>query len=728
MTGISRRERSVSPLPRRERQSTPKSRSRPILLNRLLIVLTTGTFLVLSGLVLFAWSISDEIPELRKIENPDLGLKTIIYSRNNVNVGEIYKENRTNVTYDQLPEHLIHALTATEDRRFFEHSGVDILGFTRAVIKTGMNKVFGIGVQQGGGTISMQTARLLYTGRAGTIKRKLLEMMIAWKLERTYSKQEILEIFFNTMFYGHRSYGLTTAARTYFNKPVNELTIEESAILVGLLQRPSATNPISDPNLSKRRRDMVLYFMYETGHLSRAEKDSLQALPIVLDQFERKTVAPHFRNRLNKELTQLGEELGFSPETDGLQVFTTLDTTVQFAMDSAIRKYIDEIQASSLAKIKTRELRERYLNDSTYVSEEQADSAFQANHLVQYGFITIDHAKGEVLGHIGGRPGSYYDHVFQGVRQPGSLIKPFVYATAIDNGLSPAHKVLDAPYTIVEDTVIWSPKNWDNKTRGLVSMRTALQHSINLAVLHLQDEVGGASAVRSLMRTMGFTTPIKPVPSLPLGVNVVRPIEYVAAFGAFANRGTLVENHTIQKILDKNGNIIFQAAPRRKEVLNEQTAFILTTMLESVVNGGSAGRIRYQSKVPYTIKVASKTGTTNDFTDIWCAAYTPRFTTVVWFGLDNPKHKINLWSSSAVPVIGESIRLIYEANPNWDKREFVMPDGVEKVEICGENNGVFLTNTECPTKIQEYFRSTLKPTEHCKLHTSTARRNKRNIF
>ncbi len=721
MTGQARKSRQVNE--HGQRNGSGKGRS-------LLFYALTVIFTVFFGLLGYCYTISDEVPSLKLIENPDLGLKTIIYSRNNEPIGEIYQSNRTNVTFDQLPEHLIQALVATEDRNFYEHSGIDVLGFTRAVFKTVINKLSAgkLFVQQGGGTITMQTARLLYTGRAGTIKRKLLEMMIALQLERTYSKREVLEIFFNTMFYGHRSYGIVTAAKTYFNKSVEELTADESAILVGLLQRPSQTNPITSAEDSFVRRNMVLNFMAIQGYLDIATRDSLKAKPVTVVRGETKRVAAYFRERLNYELTELGKVYGFNPETDGLQVYTTLDTTVQMAMDSAIYGRLPDIQTQSFNSSKTQELRNRYLNDSTYVSKAQADSAFKANHVVQYGFITIDHKRGEVLGHLGGLPGYYYDHVFNGRRQPGSLIKPFVYATAIDNGYTAATKVLDAPYVIIEDSVRWHPENWDGMTRGLVTLRYGLTHSINLAVLNLQDLIGGPRPVRELMLKMGFTTTIKAVPSLPLGVNVVRPIELVAAYGAFANRGTLVENHTIQRILDKHGNVIYTAQPKRKEVLNEKTAYIIQNMMESVVNNGSAARIRSVSNVPYSIHVAGKTGTTNDHTDIWTAAYTPRFTTVIWLGLDNPKHKINLWSTASVPIVGDFIKRVYDANPNWEHQEFPRPEGIEEREICAENDSLFLANPECPSKYTEIFRVEFAPTEQCKLHTSQNKRTKRNYF
>jgi penicillin-binding protein 1A len=531
------------------------------------------------------------------------------------------------------------------------------------------------------------------------------------------------------MFYGNNSDGIKTAAKTYFNKSVQDLSIEESATLVGLLQRPSNFNPIANNSLSIQRRNMVLYFMKENSVITASQFDSLKSLAILVNRENKRELAPHFNMRLRKELDELGKVLNFDPYVDGLQVFTTLDTAIQIAMDSAINKYIDDIQNQSIRASETQKLYQRYLNnDSTFNSKEEDDSVFRATHVVQYGFIVIKQSTGEVMGHLGGRPNYYYDHVFQGERQPGSLIKPFVYTVAINNGSSPSDKILDTPYISFEegDTVRWTPDAWDNKAEGLITYRRALKLSKNYAVLHLQDEVGGPKAVRQLMLNLGFTSNILPVLSLPLGTNVVKPIEIVQTYGAFGNNGIWVENHTINKIIDKFGNVIYSANPKKKEVLNENTAFIMTSMMQDVVNSGTGAGIRNKSNVPYHIKVAAKTGTTNDHTDIWTMAYTPVFTVCIWLGLDNPKHKINLWSSVTVPIVGEFIARAYKDHPEWENLDFARPDGVEEVSICGDNDKVQLANVECPIKITEYFRKEFKPSENCSIHSGQKQQKKSN--
>ncbi|MCB0278424.1 MAG: transglycosylase domain-containing protein [Calditrichaeota bacterium] len=684
--------------------------------------------------IAYCITISDEIPSLVELENTDQSLKTVLYSANNDVIGSIYKENRTNVTYDQLPENLVNALLATEDRAFFDHSGIDLYRMFSAVGKTVIHYLSGgrLFVRQGGGSITMQAARNVYTGRAGTVKRKLLEMMIALELERTYSKKEIIPIYLNTVFYGHHAYGIAAAAKTYYNKDVSELTIDESATLVGLLQSPSNTNPLTSPESAISRRNLVFRFMLESNFINQMQYDTLKLKPIVTNKAEVRQKAPYFVARIEKELKDLGEKLHFDPYTDGLTVFTTMDTAVQNAMDSAIAVQLPEIEKYSFTHPKTLRLLEHYRSDTIYTSTEQADSAFWAKNLIQYGFITLDHRTGQVLGHIGGRDyyQYYFDHVFQGMRLPGSTIKAFLYAAAIESGLSPAHKILDAPYVLFEDdTSRWTPENDNYSYEGLVTLRYGLRWSKNMVALRLQDEIGGPANVRKVMRDMMITAPIKAVPSLPLGTNQIKPIELVSAYGAIANGGVMTTTHTITKILDKNNNLIYEAAIEKKVVMNENTAYILTDMLKSGVNGGTSSRIRFVNKVPYSIEVAGKTGTTDDNIDIWSIAYTPRFTTCIWLGMDDPKHRTNLSSKYAVMVVGEFIRRIYEAKKGeWKPLEFVQPDGVVELEVCGDNDKVQLANVSCPIKLKEKFRKEFAPTENCEIHGFGKKNRKKKDF
>ena len=704
------------------------SLSRFFLLKWLLII-SLALFLTFVG---YCFAISDEIPSMSELENPKQQLKTVLYSKQNTIIGEIFSKNRTHVTFEQLPDHLVETLISREDARFFNHSGIDILRLVKGTIKSAIYKLTGFGRLEGGSTLTMQTAGNQFVGRERNVKRKILEVLTALQLERTYSKKEIIEIYFNTVAFSHNAFGIGEAAKTYFSKRVEELTISESAILVAMLKGPSIYNPISYPERAVKQRNIVLKQLERYGKITKIEYDTLSQKPIIVKRSSSEIKAPYFRNQLDRELRELGEQYRFDPQTDGLKVYTTLDTIVMSAMDSAINNNLPKIQKASLDRPETQWLRKVYQSDTTYTSKEEADSAFFAKHIVQYGFIVIDQRTGEVVGHKGGREGYYYDHVFQGKRQPGSTVKPFVYAVAIDNGLSPATRRLDVPITIVQsDSDSWSPVNWDEKYEGPVTLRHALAQSKNVVTVRLlHEDLGerGPHHVKRLMRDMKITSDIRPVLSIVLGVNTVSPIELASAYSAFANRGIWVQTHTITRILDKDNNEVYRAPIRKEEVLNENTAFLVTSMLQTGVNRGTSARIRHRSKVPYNIKVAGKTGTTQSLTDIWAIAYTPRFVACVWFGMDEPKHKINLYSSWAVPVVGDLIRETYEAHTDWKPLDFEMPDGIIELVICDDNDEVELAIPSCTKRIKEYFRKEFAPTVSCKKHDFNRKRQNKTYF
>jgi penicillin-binding protein 1A len=694
-----------------------------------LLIISLAAFLTFVG---YCIAISDEVPSMTELENPKQQLKTVLYSKQNTIIGELYSKNRTHVTFEQLPEHLVETLIAREDARFFEHSGIDILRLVKGTIKSAFYKLTGVGRLEGGSTLSMQTAGNQFVGRDRNIKRKVLEVLTALQLERTYSKKEIIEIYFNTVAFSHNAYGIGEAAKTYFSKPIEEITIDESAILVAMLKGPSIYNPISNPESAIRQRNIVLRQLERYGKISKVEYDTLSSKPIIVKRTENGIKAPYFRNQLDRELQELGKQYGFDPQTDGLKVYSTLDTVIMSAMDSAITNNLPKIQQASLNHSDTQWLRKVYQSDTTYKSPKEADSAFFANHVVQFGFIVIDQTTGEVIGHRGGRDGYYYDHVFQGSRQPGSTVKPFVYAVAIDNGLSPATRRLDVPINIIlSDSDSWSPTNWDEKYEGPVTLRHALAQSKNVVTVRLMHEdLGerGPHHVKRLMRDMKITSNINPVLSIVLGVNVVTPIELASAYSAFANRGIWVQTHTISRILDKDNNEIYRAPIRKEEVLNENTAFLITSMLQSGVNAGTSGRIRYHSNVPRRIKVAGKTGTTQNLTDIWAIAYTPRFVACVWFGMDQPKHKINLYSSWAVPVVGDLIRETYEAHTDWKPLDFEVPDGIVELEICDDNDEIELAIPSCTKRTKEYFRKEFAPAVSCRKHDFKHKKQNKTYF
>ena len=651
------------------------------------------------------------LPSLTKLENIDPALVTRIYSEDGEVIHELFKFNRVYIPIEKIPQSTIDALLSTEDRRFYDHWGINVRRIPRVIAVDLMSLSF----RQGFSTITMQLARNLYFGFQKTISRKFREILTAIQIERTYSKDEILEMYLNVAYFGHGVYGIQAAAKKYFNKDASDLTIEESATLIPLLNLPAYYSPILHPDRSLARRNLVLHNMLVTGELTQAQYDSLSQLPIVVNEFQQASkVSPYFTEYVRQQLNVIGDSLGLNIYEDGLNVYTTLNTKIQSAMDSSIAHHLPELQERVSKKLEP--LRKKI---------EMSDSVFEEKSRVQIAFIALDHRNGHVMAMVGGRDfvESKFNRAIQARRQPGSAFKPFLYTAAIDNGYTTVDKFLNQPVVVNNpDGTRWDPENYDKKFGGLTTLREGLQHSINLVAVRLILEIT-PSAVVDYAHKMGISTPLRPFPTLALGTSEVIPLELATAYGVFANQGVKVEPETITRIEDRFGNVVYKTATKRSEILSKATSYIMTDLLESVMNGGTGGSARW--KFGFTKTAGGKTGTTNDYTDAWFVGFTPYLTACVWVGLDDPQISLGRGESGAIaalPLWADFMKSVYDTLKLPDET-FKQPPDVIRLQVC-EESGKLATNF-CPKILDEVFNVKYHPTETCDLHRGPSPSGKR---
>ena len=704
----------------------------------ILFPVITLVSLIIIGTILIV-ILSRNLPSLTELERYDPLLVTRIYSADGKLLKELYKQNRIQVPLDRMPENLIHAVIATEDRRFWNHWGLDL----RRIVKAAIVDILTMSKQQGAGTITGQLARKLYLTSQKSWTRKIREALTVLQIERTYSKSEILEMYLNHMWFGHGAYGVQAAAQRYFKKNVEDLTTEESALLVGILQRPAKYSPINHPKAALRRRNTVLQCMVSCGYLSQTEADSLGrlGLGIVTKNDESKTIAPYFCEYVRQLMEK---KYGLRLYTDGLSIYTTLDTRVQACADSAVNAFMPSLDKKIRRRILKNQSFTKWFNPPLETPQEihaflsdsvLVDSLFRVKATPQVALVALDPNNGHILAMIGGRDfnASKFNRAVQAKRQPGSAFKPIVYTTAIDNGYPPDTELLNQPVVLImPDGTRWSPQNYDHSTGGPTTLREALRRSLNLVTVRLVQELVPPKKVVAYAKQFGLTTTIHPYDAVALGSDVVIPIELTSAFSVFANKGVRVEPIAVLRVEDKNGNILEQTIPKRHEVISEQTAYIMTDMLRTVINKGTgqAARSRYHFYRP----AGGKTGTTNDFTDAWFIGFTPQITAGVWVGFDDPTMSLGdkqTGAATALPIWAPFMRMVYDTL-KLPLVDFTQPPGIVRLKICSESKKI--ATDLCPKVWDEVFTKEMAPTDTCDIHRGPGRnlkygkKKKRIIF
>ncbi len=650
---------------------------------------------LLVAVSLYVVEIISGLPSLEELENPRADLSTRIFTADGQPLDMFYVHNRSYIRFDSIPRAFVDALIATEDQKFYDHWGVNLERIVKAVVKNVMSMNL---AKEGASTITQQLARNLYLSQEVTVSRKLREQFTAVQIERTYTKNEIIEMYANAVYFGHGAYGIQVAAEIYFGKRPIDLSVDECAYLVGVLKAPENYDADQHYDRAVERRNTVLDLMSQVGYLSGRAYDTLSKKQIVFVKKKREVgIASHFVEAVRLSLAKDPKLQGYNLYRDGLVIYTTLDSRMQKYANEAVREHLEEFQRlfgrtwswrrkeGLLKSIVTRAVREsdRYraaLNEderARVMQEMTSDPAFidsvkREATQIECGFVAIEPKTGFVRAMVGGNDitsGRGLNHVTQIRRQPGSAFKPFVYASALEGGMNPGSGISAAPVVYrMPGGGVWRPKGGG----GYMTLRSALKYSVNTVAARLILEKTSPAKVIQLAKEMGIKSPIPELPSIALGSSEVTPLELTGAYGTFPNEGIYVEPTFIQKIEDRYGHVIYQAKPAMHEVLQPKIAAQMVSMMRGVVDGGTATTIRRWFNYP----AAGKTGTTQDFADAWFVGYTPELVAGVWIGFDDHRIKFTGWygqgGKAAAPVWGRFMAKVYKDDRlPYDQREFV---------------------------------------------------------
>ncbi|MFO7893611.1 MAG: PBP1A family penicillin-binding protein [Longimicrobiales bacterium] len=599
-----------------------------------------------------AWqTVCYDCPSVAQLYEWEPRQSTKILSNDGKVLDELALERRTPVDIDSLPPHVPQAFIAIEDKRFYSHPGFDVFGYARAV----RNQLTG-GVG-GGSTITLQLARHMFIEKVGfdqSFRRKLRELHVAMDLERVYTKDEILEAYINQINYDRGWYGIESASQNYFGKHASELNPAEAALLAAIINRPGHYNPLEHPERGRQRRNLVLSLMADQGYLTPAEASRWRSEPVPTARAELGAgeTAPYFVEWVRR---LLDERFGSDLYSEGYRVYTTLDIGLQEQARRAMDRGWERIEQHPDF-------------EGVRYGEDVADSMEVAPGTTPYlqgMFVALDPESGDVLAMIGGRDftDSKFNRATQARRQPGSIFKPFVYTAAVASGIPVSRVYLDAPVNVdMPDGTMWSPRNYTNDFRGEMTLRNALRASINVVAVKLGLDVG-LETVAQYAQRMGISTSVPRVPSLPIGVPTVLPIDVAEAYTTFANLGAKAEPRPILRVEDSRGRVIWEVEPERERVLDPEVAYVMVDLMKDVVNAGSGRRVRLPmyGNVPDTLPVAGKTGTTNGATDVWFAGFTPDLLATVWMGFDMPREILEnaAGGSFAAPVWADFVRPLY---------------------------------------------------------------------
>lgn len=705
-------------------------------------VLVAGTVVLFFGALFFAvyLGVFGHIDSVEKLANIQNYLSSEIYSNEKVLLGKYYFQDRTNTRYDDLPKHLIDALIATEDVRFYDHNGIDRKSSLRVIIKSLLfqNKRAG-----GGSTIHQQLARNLFPRKRHSIVtmpvNKFREMIIGVRLHKAYSKKEILELYLNTVSFGENTYGIETAAKRFFNKSPGELQPEESALLVGMLKGTYIYHPRLFPEKSLSRRNLVLSQMFRYNYLDSVTADSLRNLPLELDYVRlshNEGLAPYFREHLRMDLLRWAQEhpradgSRYNIYTDGLKIYTTINADLQRYAEAAVKTQMTRLQGifnrqwgnrDPLGKqsafvmrhlknsrrykgLKKNGWSEEEIMQELHTSRKMEiftwdglkevemspyDSVVHYLKFLHAGLLSMEASTGYVRAWVGGINSRYfkYDHVTS-KRQPGSIFKPVIYAAALRNGHDPCSYMANDS-VVYEEYNDWTPRNATGEYGGYYSMKGALTHSVNTISVKLLKETGIGEVTR-FSKELGIQGDLPEVLSLALGTGEVSLQEMVRAYSVFLNKGSTATPIYLKRIEDRHGNVLYEKEPELSDrIIAPAHAQMMTGMLKNVVDHGTASSLR--TLYGFTNEIAGKTGTTQNYTDGWFIGYTPVLITGVWIGGDHPNVRFRYGgygqgATAALPVWARYMQKIYR-DPLYRYSEnlsFNIPEWVQSELDCAD--------------------------------------------
>jgi len=659
------------------------------------------------GVAWGVWAnICSDCPSIAQIYAFEPKEATSVYAADGSLLHEFAVERRTAVAYADIPEHVIEVFVSVEDRRFWDHGGIDLVRSARALLDF---LVGGYG-SPGGSTITQQLAGNMFSDAVNrrdiSVARKVREMRVARSLEAAFTKEEILEAYLNQINFDG-VYGIQSAAQYYFDKNAAELNLPEAAMLAAMPRAPRAYNPIRNPERALGRRNLVIGVMERQGKLASDEAAAARAYPLLTSGGARgDEPAPYFVEWVRQIML---ERYGMRLYEDGLKIYTTLDREMQAVADSAVHAQLEWVERQPGFTAPT------YAETRDWPSEELESTNMP---YLQGMFVAIDPRTGNVLAMVGGRDfeESEYNRAVQSARQAGSGFKPFVYTAAIAAGIPASEIIYDTPIEYPQpDGTIWSPRNFTGRFLGPITMRDALAASVNIVAVKVGQQVG-IETVAQYAHRMGISTQIPRFPSTAIGSASVRPIEMAEAYTTFANLGVRVTPRPIVRVESARGEVLWDAPVEREEVLDAETAWIMVSMLEDVVNRGSGIRVRTQGNVPREIPVAGKTGTTNDLYDTWFHGFTPNLVTASWVGFDRPARirRDAQGGQDAAPINAAVLRWFYERNPApeaWRRPDALIDAAVDRTS--GQ-----LATAWCPAQLvyTEHYRPGTEPREDCDVH------------
>ncbi|NLC07308.1 MAG: PBP1A family penicillin-binding protein [Syntrophomonadaceae bacterium] len=605
---------------------------------------------------------------------PRLPFPAQIFDVNGQLIGSIDEENREEVALEEVAPFFLEAIVAIEDSRFYEHNGIDFRAVIRALV-TNFKKGR---IVEGGSTITQQTAKNLYLTPERTWNRKIKELYYAMLLENQLTKQEILQLYINQIYFGHGAYGVQMAARTFFNKTANNLTAAESALLAGLTRSPRNYSPFLNPESARERRNVVLNRMVELGKLSAIEAEQIKKEPVqVVNQERPSPRAAYIIDEIREYIITNYPDGASMLNNDGLAIYTTIDLQMQEAAEKAFTNGLAHLDSE--------------LNGA---------------------LVAIEPMTGHIKAMLGGRNyrQSKFNRAFQAKRQPGSAFKPFVYTAVIDWGYTPARMVQCEPVAYPQpDGTVYAPKDFSKSPYHYcgLTLKEALMVSDNVIAVRLNQEIGPSTTIKYAER-MGIQSELGPYLSLALGTSEVTPLEMAAAFSPLASGGYYAEPTLILRITNRAGQVLEQAQTRPRAVLDARTAYIITDMLQGVLQpGGTAAHLAPLVGRP----AAGKTGTTQERRDAWFVGYTPELVTAVYIGYDQPDRPVGVGGSVAGPIWANFTREALKTKP---VRYFTRPPGIVMSEICAESGAKATFN--CPRRLSAAFREGTEPLIDCSIH------------
>ncbi len=693
------------------------------------------------------------LPSFRDLENPKSNQASAIYTVDKAELGNYFVQNRSNIRYQDISPNVINALISTEDVRFKDHSGID---FKRTFTIFLYNL---IGKKQGGSTITQQLALNLFSdeGRARSalkrIPQKLRELIVAIKLERNYTKEEIITMYLNTVDFGNNSYGIKAAARTYFNTSPAKLSAPQAATLVGILKGVTMYSPTRNPDRALARRNLILSKMRDENFIAEDVYQNAKVKDLELHfrpTNHNEGLATYFRTILKQDIQKTFSKLSItkadgSPydlDRDGLKIYTTIDSKMQLYAEQAQKEYMKDLQAQFNSHWKGRDpfkgnenliVQGMKRSDRYAVLKEEGkteaeikasfkkpvkmeifswrgnidttmtpiDSIKYYKMFLRNSMMAMDPQTGDVRAWVGGIDFEHfkYDQVKMGTRQVGSTAKPFTYAVGIDNGYSPCYQVNNVPYTVTGYGEPWTPRGYGS-IPGYLTLRKALANSQNFITAWVMQQVG-PTAVATLAKRMGITSDIPPYPSIALGSFEASVYDMVGAYSAFVNHGVWTEPTYLTRIEDKNGNLLYERKPKVVQALNEQTAYVMTYMLKGVVEQGTGVRLRY--KYGLTNPIGGKTGTTNDNSDGWFMGITPQLVAGVWTGCeDRAIHfrttNLGEGANTALPVFALFMKKVYADASLGIKKNIDFPTPKGGLTVTLDCNQYQNTETQKPAE------------------------------